>query len=110
MISGELGRNNTKYFLIVAMFINATVHGAVPLIVAYFGSHGLITVRVVQGMSQGVIYPCIYNQLGKWAPVDERSRLSSIALSGKFGIIKENQRIINFLSGQYLGFLAYSVA
>lgn len=65
------------------MIINATVYAIVPIIVAYLGSYGLIGIRIIQGMSQGVIYPSIYNQLGRWAPVDERSRLSSIALSGK---------------------------
>ncbi|XP_065056237.1 vesicular glutamate transporter 2.1-like [Rhopilema esculentum] len=44
----------------------------------------LIAVRVLQGLSQGVTFPCMHAIWSKWAPPIERSRLSTISFSGLF--------------------------
>ncbi|XP_065056219.1 sialin-like isoform X3 [Rhopilema esculentum] len=47
----------------------------------------LIAVRVLQGLSQGIAFPCMHAIWSKWAPPIERSRLSTISFSGLLAII-----------------------
>ncbi|XP_046377078.2 sialin-like isoform X1 [Haliotis rufescens] len=42
----------------------------------------LITIRVVQGIFQGVVYPAMHSLWGKWAPVMERSKLITVTYAG----------------------------
>jgi MFS family permease len=39
--------------------------------------------RVVQGLTQGFMYPSVHNIIGKWIPLDEKARLGTIIYSGK---------------------------
>lgn len=73
----------SKNILIGAMLFNGTSSCFVPLFAEIFGSYGVIVCRIFQGISQGSFYPCIYNLLGQWTPLSERSRLGTIALAGK---------------------------
>ncbi|KAJ9573906.1 hypothetical protein L9F63_008705 [Diploptera punctata] len=51
-----------------------------PLV--WFGVDALIAVRVIEGLFEGMTYPCMHAVWGKWAPPLERSRLASFATSG----------------------------
>ncbi|ENN75168.1 hypothetical protein YQE_08281, partial [Dendroctonus ponderosae] len=44
----------------------------------------LIAVRVIEGVFEGVTYPCIHTVWSKWAPPLERARLATFAFSGCF--------------------------
>ncbi|KAF7267420.1 hypothetical protein GWI33_019354 [Rhynchophorus ferrugineus] len=44
----------------------------------------LLAVRIVEGIFEGVTYPCIHAVWSKWAPPMERSRLATIAFSGSY--------------------------
>ncbi|XP_074027010.1 sialin [Leptinotarsa decemlineata] len=44
----------------------------------------LIVVRIIEGIFEGVTYPCIHAIWAKWAPPLERSRLATIAFSGSY--------------------------
>lgn len=44
----------------------------------------MIVIRVLQGLFEGVTYPCIHDIWLFWAPIPERSRMSSIAYAGIF--------------------------
>ncbi|KAG5898933.1 hypothetical protein JTB14_007968 [Gonioctena quinquepunctata] len=44
----------------------------------------LIVVRIIEGVFEGVTYPCIHAIWSKWAPPLERSRLATIAFSGSY--------------------------
>lgn len=84
LVAGELGRRyGTKRFLVGGMIVNGTACSLVPLMAAKFGPYGVIACRVAQGVSQGFFYSSVYNLLGCWVPTPERSRLSTIALSGR---------------------------
>lgn len=84
LVAGELGRRyGTKRFLVGGMLINATACCLVPLMAAKVGPYGVIMCRVAQGIAQGFFYSSVYNLLGCWVPAPERSRLATIALSGK---------------------------
>lgn len=47
-----------------------------------WGCTGVILCRVVQGLAQGFLYPCILNLVSKWTPAFERSRVSSFVYGG----------------------------
>jgi len=44
----------------------------------------LIAVRVMEGFFEGVTFPCMHAIWSRWAPPMERSKLSTISLSGPF--------------------------
>ncbi|CAG9768368.1 unnamed protein product [Ceutorhynchus assimilis] len=44
----------------------------------------LLSVRIIEGIFEGVTYPCIHAVWAKWAPPLERSRLATIAFSGSY--------------------------
>lgn len=44
----------------------------------------LIAIRVLEGLFEGVTFPCMHAIWSKWAPPMERSKLSSISFSGPF--------------------------
>ncbi|XP_034239075.1 vesicular glutamate transporter 1 [Thrips palmi] len=48
------------------------------------GTGWLVAVRVVEGLFEGVTYPCIHAVWARWAPPAERSRLATIAFSGSY--------------------------
>lgn len=39
-------------------------------------------IRVLQGLFQGLFYPCILEHLAKWAPIEERTRLGALCHTG----------------------------
>ncbi|KAF4524838.1 hypothetical protein B566_EDAN014321 [Ephemera danica] len=51
-------------------------------------AHGGVTVlfalRVIEGLFEGVTYPCIHAVWSRWAPPLERSKLATIAFSGSY--------------------------
>ncbi|KAH0817601.1 hypothetical protein GEV33_005190 [Tenebrio molitor] len=42
----------------------------------------LLTVRIIEGVFEGVTYPCIYAVWSRWAPPLERTKLATLAFSG----------------------------
>ncbi|XP_045493507.1 sialin isoform X1 [Colias croceus] len=44
----------------------------------------LIAVRVIEGLFEGVTYPCIHAVWSSWAPSGERARLATFAFSGSY--------------------------
>ncbi|KAK0182538.1 hypothetical protein PV327_000667 [Microctonus hyperodae] len=44
----------------------------------------LIALRIIEGVFEGVTYPCIHSIWANWAPPLERSKLATIAFSGSF--------------------------
>lgn len=48
----------------------------------------MVALRVVQGLSQGCIFPSTHTLLSKWAPVSERGMLGTAAYAGaQFGTV-----------------------
>lgn len=42
----------------------------------------MVVIRVLQGLCEGVTFPCIQDVWFYWAPIPERSRMTSIAYTG----------------------------
>ena len=51
---------------------------------AKIGPGMLIVLRIVQGLSQGFVFPSMHCLWSKWAPPTERSTLTTFALSGSY--------------------------
>ncbi|GAB0100067.1 hypothetical protein DMENIID0001_160500 [Sergentomyia squamirostris] len=49
-----------------------------------FGITGLVVVRILEGFFEGTTYPAVQSLLSRWAPVYERSRMSSIGYIGNY--------------------------
>lgn len=69
-----------------ALLLNAgVVCGLLTLITPWVASWGwlwLTLVRMLQGLFQGVFFPCTHTILAKWAHPMERGRLASVTYSG----------------------------
>lgn len=51
---------------------------------ARLSPYGLISLRIMEGIFEGVTYPCAHAIWSKWAPVLERSKLVTISFSGAY--------------------------
>lgn len=51
---------------------------------ANMGSTTLIVVRIIEGIAEGVTFPCIHAVWSRWAPPGERSRMASTAFAGNY--------------------------
>ncbi|CAH1100072.1 unnamed protein product [Psylliodes chrysocephalus] len=77
-----------KWFLVGALVASSILNALVPICAAYFGSVGVLVVRIFLGISQSLLYPTLNNMLGKWGPVQERSRLGCLIFAGSsLGIV-----------------------
>lgn len=74
---------STRIYLLISVACNSASCFLIPTAAAKFGSTGVMACRIIQGISQGGFYPSVYVLLGRWAPLNERSWLTAIALGGK---------------------------
>lgn len=44
----------------------------------------MVAIRVLQGLFEGVTYPCIHDVWLYWAPIPEQTRMASIAYAGMY--------------------------
>lgn len=51
---------------------------------ANMGSTALIIVRIIEGICEGVTFPCIHAVWSRWSPPKERSRMASTAFAGNY--------------------------
>ncbi|XP_018561089.1 putative inorganic phosphate cotransporter [Anoplophora glabripennis] len=76
--AGELAKNyGPKLFLGTAIFICSLATILLPLMGEKFGYGGVIACRVVQGMTQGFLYPSVHNLLSAWVPIANRAVIGS---------------------------------
>nr|CAD7403221.1 unnamed protein product [Timema poppensis] len=83
-LASRVGGNKVYGIGIAATSILTIVMPAVT----YFPDHAvipmIILVRVVEGLFEGVTYPCIHAVWARWAPPLERSRMASLAFAGSY--------------------------
>lgn len=60
----------------------------IPFVASQWDAAGLVTLRVVQGLLEGVTYPAIEAQIAHWFPVRERGTAIALMHSGGgFGVV-----------------------
>ncbi|KAJ8923285.1 hypothetical protein NQ315_001842 [Exocentrus adspersus] len=83
IIAGRLAENyGPKWFLATAFFLSSIFSILLPGFSAWFGYQGVIACRVIQGLTQGFIFPCLHNLLGKWCPVSDRAKACGFSYAG----------------------------
>ncbi|XP_069689794.1 putative inorganic phosphate cotransporter isoform X2 [Periplaneta americana] len=81
--AGQLGqRFGPKILLTGALFMCSLFSILTPL-AAEVGDWGLVCgARVIQGLSQGFVFPSIHTLLSSWTPTEERGRLATYVYAG----------------------------
>lgn len=81
--SGEIAARFGGMILItMCIAINSAVTLLIPIGAYYGGWKVLCACRVLQGLSQGCLYPTMHNLIGKWVPLQEKSRLGTLIYGG----------------------------
>ncbi|KAI5639150.1 major facilitator superfamily domain-containing protein [Phthorimaea operculella] len=81
--AGELAaRFGGKVLITILVAVNSLVCLLIPFASVY-GWQYVCACRVVQGLSQGFLNPAMHNLLGKWVPLEEKSRLGTLTYAGQ---------------------------
>ncbi|XP_005176567.2 putative inorganic phosphate cotransporter [Musca domestica] len=73
-----------KCLFLWGLIISSTLGLLTPYLVSVGDWQLLVVVRVIQGLSQGVMFPCTHSVLSKWAPPGERATLCGLSYAGTF--------------------------
>ncbi|KAJ8929842.1 hypothetical protein NQ314_017446 [Rhamnusium bicolor] len=65
-----------------AMFISSVFVVLIPYFGAQFGYGGVIACRIIQGMTQGFLFPCNHNLLSSWTPIIDRAKVGGFVYAG----------------------------
>ncbi|XP_026492209.2 putative inorganic phosphate cotransporter [Vanessa tameamea] len=68
--------------IIICVGVNSVVSLLIPTASYYGGWQIVCACRVLQGLSQGFLYPSVHNLIGKWVPLEEKSRLGTLIYAG----------------------------
>ncbi|XP_026734766.1 putative inorganic phosphate cotransporter [Trichoplusia ni] len=100
--AGELAaRFGGRLLVSLAVIINSVISLLLPLC-AYYGGWQLVCgCRIVQGLSQGFLTPSVYNLIGKWAPIEEKSRMGSMINAGAHLGIAFQLIVSGFIAGSW---------
>lgn len=81
-------RFGAKILLLFSLAICSSLAVLTPLCAHIGGSKLVVGLRILQGLSQGFIFPSTHTLLSKWAPVSERGRLGTYCYAGaQFGTV-----------------------
>ncbi|XP_037942181.1 putative inorganic phosphate cotransporter [Teleopsis dalmanni] len=102
--AGQLARKfGPKVMLLWGLLLASVLTVLTPLITHIGNWQLLFFMRVLQGLSQGVVYPSVHTILSKWSPPDERGQLSTYCYSGtQFGTVVM-LAISGYLASSFLG-------
>ncbi|XP_001960797.3 putative inorganic phosphate cotransporter [Drosophila ananassae] len=53
-----------------------------PVFIGFGEWQAYCGIRVIMGLAQGVVFPCIHQHLARWSPPGERNRLGALAHTG----------------------------
>lgn len=81
--AGQLAEKyGPKLFLSISLVITSLFSILLPPFGAWFGYQGVIVCRVIQGLSQGFMYPSMHHLLGRWIPLRERAKVATFTYAG----------------------------
>ncbi|XP_045498214.1 putative inorganic phosphate cotransporter [Colias croceus] len=92
-----------KYLLTGAMLINGVLSFCLPWASSYGGWILTGIFRFVQGLAQACIIPGMHTMFGKWAPLEERGRMTAFAYSGQALGAVLGFPVAGFISSSFLG-------
>lgn len=75
-------RYGAKVVLFVASCGTAVLSLMTPWCITWGGWQVFCAIRILQGLFQGVIFPCVTEHLAMWSPPEERNRLGAFSYTG----------------------------
>lgn len=78
LISSRFG---SKYTMLISMLINGVILCLYSTL-AHYGYPFLVVLRIIVGLSAGMIFPSVSQLWSNWAPIQDRSILIGFAVSG----------------------------
>ncbi|XP_075168494.1 putative inorganic phosphate cotransporter [Haematobia irritans] len=72
----------SKLVMGLAIFISGVLSVLTPFSVNWGGWQCLCVIRMLLGLAQGLIMPCVFDHLAKWSPEQERNRLGGFSHTG----------------------------
>lgn len=73
-------RFGAQKFMCLAIGICGIVTGLIPIAATYGDWQAVIVLRVLTGVCQGVVPPCMHTLLSKWIPQEERGRAGKLII------------------------------
>ncbi|XP_063363941.1 putative inorganic phosphate cotransporter [Cydia amplana] len=67
----------------ISIGANSIISLILPTAAVYGGWYAVCACRVLQGLTQGFIFPSMHNLIGKWVPLEEKSRLATFIYAEK---------------------------
>ncbi|KAM7344430.1 uncharacterized protein ACRADG_011171 [Cochliomyia hominivorax] len=81
-------RFGAKITMLISTFLSALLSAITPWSVSWGGWQAFCVIRIIQGLCQGSLFPCIHEHLAKWSPLEERNRLGALSQTGiEFGTV-----------------------
>ncbi|KAH8306001.1 hypothetical protein KR018_009812, partial [Drosophila ironensis] len=75
-------RFGVKSVMFWGAFGSAICSALTPLFISFGEWQAYCGIRVIMGLAQGVVFPCIHQHLARWSPPSERNRLGALAHTG----------------------------
>ncbi|EDW56844.1 putative inorganic phosphate cotransporter [Drosophila sechellia] len=75
-------RFGVKSVMFWGVFGSGVCSALTPLFVGFGEWQAYCGIRVLMGLAQGVVFPCIHQHLAKWSPPEERNRLGALSQTG----------------------------
>ncbi|KAK9300539.1 hypothetical protein QLX08_006866 [Tetragonisca angustula] len=66
----------------LAQFACGLLTLSIPVVAKYCGWEIVCVTRVIAGLFQGTVLPCLHTLLSKWVPMEERGRISTFVYAG----------------------------
>jgi MFS family permease len=73
-----------KHLLTFAVLITSILTLLTPIVADKTGSTGVVVLRVLEGLGEGVSFPAMHFMFSMWSPMLERSRLAGFGYSGAY--------------------------
>ncbi|KAH8253252.1 hypothetical protein KR032_004505, partial [Drosophila birchii] len=75
-------RYGVKSVMFWGVFGSGVCSTLTPLFIGFGEWQAYCGIRVIMGLSQGVVFPCIHQHLARWSPPKERNRLGALSHTG----------------------------
>eukprot|EP00099_Drosophila_melanogaster_P020279 NP_611723.3 uncharacterized protein Dmel_CG9825 [Drosophila melanogaster] len=75
-------RFGVKSVMFWGVFGSGVCSALTPLFIGFGEWQAYCGIRVLMGLAQGVVFPCIHQHLAKWSPPEERNRLGALSHTG----------------------------
>ncbi|CAG9562238.1 unnamed protein product [Danaus chrysippus] len=80
---GELAKRfGGKFLITISVGVNALLSLFMPIGAKIGGWQFVIACRVLQGLTQAFVYPCMHHLVSQWIPMEEKGTLSTIIYAG----------------------------